>query len=96
MGVDFRQWADEQWPGLYEWMMHGDCGVSSKWLVFWVCGIPSASGFGYPLDESDYQRCLGLAREVPAILAGRRLELLAQLHPEWWPWVERLRREAKP
>lgn len=58
------------WPGLEEWLRHGEIGVSSSTLAAAITGLPLASSRGVPLDASDFRRCVGLLQAAPALRDG--------------------------
>lgn len=58
------------WPGLEEWLRHGEIGVSSSTLAASITGLPLASSRGTPLDASDFRRCVGLLQAAPALRDG--------------------------
>lgn len=96
--VTFRKWADREWPGLYDWMVSGERGASSSFLVQWVCGLPAENaGATWPHDEGDFARCAKLVATVPSIMAARgAIDSLLVCIPEWAPWIERLRAASGP
>ena len=79
------------WPGLEEWLRHGEIGVSSSTLAAAITGLPLATSQGVPLDASDFRRCVGLLQAAPALRAsladpitrGRLGEAWAPLLDAW-------------
>ncbi len=71
------------WPGLEDWMRHGQHGVSSLTLAAALTNLPLLDGPpAAPCDASDFGRCVGLLRAVPSL----RLSMGAasgQLGPAW-------------
>lgn len=86
--TDFSTWADENWPGLYDWLRDCERGVSSETLVYWATGLPCRSK-SPPMDAGDLKRCVDLCRAVPKI-AGT-LDRLVEWDRPWAPWVAKIK-----
>lgn len=91
----FVHWAEKAWPGLLEWLAHGNRGLSANAIVDVVCGIPCGRpvAFCLPLDRDDDKRCLSLLRCVPSIVP--HLGHMSRMSQDWAAAVERLRLEME-
>lgn len=79
------------YPGLTEWLMSGERGLSSECMARHLTGRPARSRStgeaDYPLDPSDFRRCLQL---LNATLGMREnLPLMATASPTWARLVDR-------
>lgn len=75
--------------GLMEWMLSGKTGLSSLCIVQVLTHTPAPTEWymrgRYPLDPSDFGRCLGLLAAVPEFEG--RLDAVARVYPMWAPLV---------
>lgn len=75
------------------WMIQGQAGLSSMAIAARMLGQePGRRGWFHPRDPDDFNRCLLLLEDVPALRA--HLPLMADCSPEWaalvgaWELVE--------
>jgi hypothetical protein len=68
---------------IVEWLANGHTGLSSKAMAFYLgFGIVrKQEGRFYPLDPSDFNRCLGLLRVAPRLRS--KLPQMAKLSKYW-------------
>lgn len=71
-------------PGLLEWLLHGETGVSSKTIVSIITGHMLDQHQSEPYDPSDFRRCELLLRRVPSLRAG--LGTMRNVSP-WWSYL---------
>ncbi|MDQ0854820.1 hypothetical protein QFZ79_002931 [Arthrobacter sp. V4I6] len=73
-------------PGLTDWLMYGERGVSSEAIVGHLVYGKVRQGFNDPSDPSDFRRCELLLRQVPLL----RLEFprMAEVSHRWAALVE--------
>lgn len=69
-----------------EWMKGPNTGLSSKFMAAVLCGEPTPKNINYPLDPSDFERCLELLKAAPYL--KKDLHLLRKTHPVWKAYVE--------
>lgn len=62
-----------------EWMATGQVGASSKSMALAACDL--ACDGSYPLDPSDFNRCLMLLQEIPAV--RNHFDRIAALGEVW-------------
>ena len=67
-------------PGLYDWWLDGERGLSSESIARHLTGRP-VSRYNYPYDPSDFIRCEKLLDMVPTLRAEMRY--MAELGPVW-------------
>ena len=77
-----------QHPGLNEWLMFGERGVSSEAMVSWlVYGRTPTGSFNDPADPDDFRRCENLLSSVPTL--RDELPRMGELSTRWAGLVER-------
>ncbi len=75
------------------WLLRGKVGASSKTMLAWYLDRGSEDAY-YPLDGSDFGRCLGFLAAVPA--AAEDMSIYADISPVWerlvrrWEEIKRL------
>jgi hypothetical protein len=75
------------------WLLRGKVGASSKTMLSWYLDRSSEDAY-YPLDGSDFGRCLGFLAAVPA--AAEDMSIYAAISPVWarlvgrWEEIKRL------
>lgn len=71
-------------PGLTDWLLTGERGISSNTIVTRLVGIDVERDHwgGEPSDPADFRRCERLLREVPS-LRGRFERQMPKLSPYW-------------
>lgn len=86
--------------GLSAWLASDDVGMSSKWMAYALSGRSGSPEYRYPLDPSDFGRCLGLLKAAPELRA--KLPMLRGRSREWtalvdhWDELESLYNEELP
>ncbi len=63
------------------WLANGEEGTSSRTMAFWLMFGILPDDNAHPYDPADFNRCLVLLDEVPALRA--RLPEMAKLGPHW-------------
>ena len=66
---------------LLKWFARGKVGASSKTMARIAAGMPHHPFSCYPLDPSDFNRCLLLVDKVPEV--RNYFEQIASLSPQW-------------
>ena len=56
-------------PGLLEWFITGDVGMSSRDMAAYLSGGKRRGSISYPWDFGDFHRCERLLRAVPTLRA---------------------------
>lgn len=56
-------------PGLLEWFITGDVGMSSRDMAAYLSGRKRRGSISYPWDFGDFHRCERLLRAVPTLRA---------------------------
>ena len=56
-------------PGLLEWFITGDVGMSSRDMAAYLSGRKRRESISYPWDFGDFHRCERLLRAVPTLRA---------------------------
>ena len=57
-------------PGLLEWFITGDVGMSSRDMAAYLSGRKRRGSISYPWDFGDFHRCERLLRAVPTLRAA--------------------------
>ena len=57
------------YPGLLEWFITGDVGMSSRDMAAYLSGRKRRESISYPWDFGDFHRCERLLRAVPTLRA---------------------------
>jgi len=75
--------------GLVRWLAGGERGSSSNTIVQVLTGLPSFGNWSpaYPLDVSDFRRCLLLLEACPELVL--RFSMMAEVSEIWKRFVER-------
>jgi hypothetical protein len=50
-----------------EWLAHGDRGMSSETMAFWLAWGEKGNSRSHPYDPDDLDRCLRLLEQVPEL-----------------------------
>jgi hypothetical protein len=73
-----------EYPGLLDWLLHGEKGISSKTIVSVVTGHVLDGYQSEPYDPADFRRCELLLRAVP--LLRLRLDRM-RFSSSWWSYL---------
>ena len=57
------------YPGLLEWFITGDVGMSSRDMAAYLSGRKRRESISYPWDFGDFHRCERLLRAAPTLRA---------------------------
>jgi hypothetical protein len=68
-----------------EWLASGDCGISSKTMLFALTGIP-AGDRDHPHDIADVGRCVRMLRELPFLRP--KIGMVIEKFPHWMPFID--------
>lgn len=75
---------------ILDWMLYGNLGASARTMAVHLTGREQPANGAYhnwPVDGSDFARCLELLEAVPELLAG--IHRMAELGPQWAALVAR-------
>lgn len=64
-----------------DWLAHGETGISSKTMAFWLAFDIKMKDGCHPLDPADFDRCLRLLDAVPELRP--HLANMAKVSPQW-------------
>lgn len=73
------------YPGLMEWLLHGERGLSSEAIAQQLTG--GACSGNHPWDPDDFRRCELLLRQCPGM--RRHLPKMRVVSQEWARLVDR-------
>jgi hypothetical protein len=68
-----------------EWLASGDCGISSKTMLYAITGIPT-DRHDHPHDISDVGRCVRMLRKLPFLRP--KIEAVTEKFPHWMPFID--------
>lgn len=82
--VENRAEIEKAHPGLIDWLLTGERGLSSETIVKLVLGIPLGKPWGNstPLDAGDFRRCALLFKAVPTLRPFLDT-VIAESDPAW-------------
>jgi len=68
-----------------EWLASGDCGISSKTMLFAITGIPTDC-YDHPHDIADVGRCVRMLRKLPFLRP--KIGMVIEKFPHWMPFID--------